>query len=120
MQAVLDVHLHAQVELSRWLFNGIAGTTDHDEAIRWLSTTAQRGHVPSATRLAFLRMEEGDLESAFVWMAHAANGGDAQAAAEVQGIASMLSPEQLRAARQRVKDSPVEIWGQVWPAWAVS
>ena len=112
-------HLPAQLELSRWLFNGIAGTTDRDEAIRWLSTTAQRGHIPSATRLAFLRMEEGDLDNAFVWMARAASGGDVQAAAEAQGIASMLPPERLRAARQQVKDSPAEIWGQVWPAWAV-
>lgn len=97
-------YVEAQLELAELYFN--EPETEQHNARQWLNRAALLGSATAQYRLGASYLEgrggPADPAQAYVWLSLALLNGEQRARAEVQQLASHLSPSQLEMARQRI------------------
>ncbi|WP_377298400.1 peptidoglycan-binding protein [Rhizobium sp. SGZ-381] len=95
--------------------SGATGSADYKAAVEWFGRAADLGVTDSQFNLAILFARGNgtvqNLEESYKWFAIAANGGDRDAAAKRDDVASAMKPAQLESARQKVaswKQQPLD------------
>ncbi|HSO48063.1 MAG TPA: SEL1-like repeat protein, partial [Rhizobiaceae bacterium] len=87
----------------------VGGKPDMEAAIGWFEKAAELGVKDSQVNLGIIFAKgigtQADSEKAYTWLAVAARGGDADAAAKRDTLAAAMRPEQLEKAR-----GEAELW----------
>jgi len=98
----------AQVALAGLYMGGLGVPADAARAARWYERAARQGHAMAQLNLGDLYARGlgvgRDLTQAYLWLGLAAKQGRSWAAGRRQEIAREMSPAQIGAAEQRLRD----------------
>ena len=105
--AAAQGHAESQFNLAVFHANGWGVPMDEKEAAKWYQLAAEQGFLQAQSTLAknyhFGRGVEQDLVKAYLWYQIASQSGDDTAQYGRDEVAAQLSPEQLAAAEESVR-----------------
>jgi len=111
----------AQFNLGNSYRNGLGVETNYVEAAKWYRKAAEQNYAWAQFNLAHCYAEGAGVEvngvEAYAWLTLAAKT-DKEAAVSLDGLKAQLSPEQFKAAKQRVKELKAQIEARPRPTSA--